>query len=79
MTWKNEPIRHALASKGVKTSFGKSRYRDMKEQLSRDPDVEEYIDIKPPKELYPNWENLDKAVVYDDMSYDMNEMENVHR
>lgn len=53
MTWKNEPQRHALASEGVKTSFGKSKYRDMKEQLSRDPDVEEYVDIKPPKELYP--------------------------
>ncbi len=41
MTWKNEPQRHALASEGVKTSFGKLQ------KIHRNT---------PPKELYDiNW------------------------
>lgn len=60
--WHKEPTRHALASKGIRTSHGRSKYRDMKEELSKE--LDEYVDIKPPIELRReiNWDELKEKV-----------------
>lgn len=48
MTWKDEPIRHSLASRGIPTSFGKLQ------KFHRSVEVEKDI---PPK---PNYETISK-------------------
>lgn len=42
MTWKDEPVRHSLASRGIKTSFGQSKVQKFHKQ----------DDKVPPKELF---------------------------
>ncbi len=55
MTWKRDPVRHALASKGLKTSYGKLREKIIKDinkgAKNEGQKIEE--DRIPPKELHP--------------------------